>query len=231
MKTPTIILLTSDPILESVARVATALAGYGLVVGHDPQDGARLFARSFDSLYGVVVDLDSCHHGSAWLTAMTSASRKIPGSAISRLSPQLLQPLARRYGAEHWLSKPVTAEQFCAAIQILVHEYEAAANPLETGCIARKTNTLIEMPVMGSLASLAPSAEPSVLHEGTIKRRDFSAYCDGNDRCILKENGFAAAHCVGEVSDAIDFIVNLDLARRSALSVYNPDGVMFRILV
>jgi hypothetical protein len=200
-------------------------------VGHDPQDGARLFARSFESICGVVVDLDSCHHGSAWLTAMTSVSRKIPGLAISRLSPQFLQPLARRHGAEHWLSKPVTAEQFCAAIQILAHEYGAAANPLEAGSIAHKTSPLPRMPVMGSLASLAPFADPAVLHEDTIKRRVFSAYCDGNDRCILKENGFATAHCVGEISDAIDFIVNLDLARRSPLSVYNPKGVMFRILV
>lgn len=70
-----------------------------------------------------------------------------------------------------------------------------------------------------------------VLRKSAVERREFSAYCDGNDRCILKENGLVTSHRVGQVSDAIDFILNLDLTGRSPLSVYTPKDALFRILV
>lgn len=231
MKMPTFILLTSDPALEAVAHMAAAWIRYGLEVGRTPEDGARLFSRTFDSLCGVVVDLDNCKHGSAWLTAMTSTSQKIPGLAISRLNRLFLQPLARRHGADHWLSKPVTAEQFCTALQILCHENETRENPAEPETVAVEVAPARKMAVVASLTSLAPLARQVVLHKSAIERREFSVYCDDHDRCVLKENGIVNIHRVGEVSDAIDFILNLDLLHRSSLSVYNPTGLMFRILV
>jgi len=112
-----LLLLTSDAEFERTACASADLAGYDLVIGRNPSDGARLFARYFDHLDAVVVDLDICKHGSAWLGALTSLSRKIPALAVSRLDPRLLKPLALRNGADHWASKPITADELTAALQ------------------------------------------------------------------------------------------------------------------
>ena len=119
MKTRALLLLTGDPEFESIAQVSADSAGYDLLIGRNPEDGARLFARNLDGIDAVVVDLDICEHGSAWLGALTSLSRKLPALAVSRLQQRFLQPLAQRHGAEHWLSKPISSDQLTAALEAL----------------------------------------------------------------------------------------------------------------
>lgn len=106
MSSPTLLLLTNDAEFEHCARAGADLSGYSIIVGRNPGDGARLLSQNLAGVTGVVIDMDDCKHGAAWLGALKSLSARTPAMAVSHLDPRFLQPLARRYGAEHWVSKP-----------------------------------------------------------------------------------------------------------------------------
>ena len=118
---PMVLFLTSDPDLEFAARSSAESIGYILILGRNPGDGARLLADNINHITAVVVDLDKCRHGAAWLAALASLSRKIPAIAASRIDPRFLMPLAQRHGVEHWLSKPIHADKLARAIRGIVY--------------------------------------------------------------------------------------------------------------
>ncbi|MDR3401487.1 MAG: hypothetical protein P4L99_03225 [Chthoniobacter sp.] len=217
----TLILLTSDPELEDAARIAAALACYGLVVGHNPEDGVRLFARSLDSLFGVVVDLDSCEHGSAWLTAMTSQSRKMPGLAISRLDPRFVRPLARRHGIDHWLSKPVSSEEMIEAFRALFaegHLEGSGAGP-----------DVAQVPVSDPF-SIASFPWQTGLASGAVKPREFSIHSGTGERCILtEEDAPGGSRRFLDITEAIDYILTLDPPRGSMVTTYDAERMVYRL--
>jgi DNA-binding response OmpR family regulator len=111
-----LLLLTNDLQLEMLVRESVAEMGCDVIVGHSPCDAARLLARHLDLVGGVLVDLDSCDHGSVWLGTLSSLPRKIPAIAISRLDPRFLRVLAQQNGADYWLCKPANALSLEAAI-------------------------------------------------------------------------------------------------------------------
>jgi hypothetical protein len=119
MKRRTLILLTNDAEFEETARGSAEANGYQLIVGSAPEDAARLFTRHIDEIDAVVMDLDRCERGAAWLGAFTLLQRKVPALAVSRLDRRFLAPVARRHGAEHWASKPVSLQTLTALFQDL----------------------------------------------------------------------------------------------------------------
>jgi DNA-binding response OmpR family regulator len=120
MKPTTLLLLTNDPEFEHTARNTAEASGCALVVGRKPEDAVRLFARHLTELRGAIVDLDIATHGAAWLGTLSALSPRIPAVAVSRLDPRFLQPLAQRYGADYWISKPVDSERLSLALQPLL---------------------------------------------------------------------------------------------------------------
>jgi DNA-binding NtrC family response regulator len=119
MKARTLIVLTNDTEFEGTARGSAEAGGYRVIIGREPKDAARLFGQHLDEIDAVVMDLDHCEHGAAWLGAFTNLQRKIPALAVSRLDRRFLAPLAHRHGAEHWASKPINLQTLTALLQAI----------------------------------------------------------------------------------------------------------------
>jgi DNA-binding response OmpR family regulator len=115
-----ILLLTSDATLKAIASNGIEMAGYTVTTGENPGDAARLLGRFLPQIAAVIVDLDSCVHGSVWLDALQSLAARVPAIAVSRLDPQFLGSVARRHGVSWWLSKPVSAEEIAGTVTTAV---------------------------------------------------------------------------------------------------------------
>lgn len=115
--TPKLLLLTNDRDLEEAAQRSSQFGGFHLTVGRKPDEGARLLSAQQDRLDAIIVDLDSCDHGAAWLGALSTLPRKIPAIAVSRLDRRFMEPLANKHGVQHWISKPVTPYRLAATLK------------------------------------------------------------------------------------------------------------------
>jgi len=220
---PNFMLLTSDPELENHARVASAMTGCTLVIGRTPKDGARLFARSLDSLVGVVVDLDSCAHGTAWLSAMMSQPRKVPGLAISRLDPRFVRPLAHRHGVDHWLSKPASPEQIAAAFRAL---FEEGHRPRP----GTPPDHPREMPAGESFSLVEPPGQSRLAFEA-VKPREFTIHSGNGERCSVKEQGVHGSRRFFDIAETMEFILGLNPSPGSMVTAYDAERVVYRIPV
>lgn len=116
---PNILLLTSDHDLELASRCSADLGGFDLVIGRRPNEGTDLLSKHKAALGAVIVDLDISENGVAWLGAISSLPQKVPVIAVSRLDRRFLEPMAKRHGVEHWLSKPITAFRLATELKPL----------------------------------------------------------------------------------------------------------------
>jgi DNA-binding NtrC family response regulator len=114
MKSRVILLLSSDPFVERVAREAVPATRHGLRVIQSSQEAFRQLREGVSDVDLAVIDLDPGMHGNALLEA---ACERLPIIVLTSLEENYMDPIATRRGAVACLSKPFTAERLAKEIE------------------------------------------------------------------------------------------------------------------
>ena len=123
MKPHVILLLSTDPFVERVAREAVLATRHGLRVKQSTAEAFRELAEGCADVDVAVIDLDPGMHGAALLEA---AGDLLPVVVLTSLEENYMEPLAKRHGALACLSKPLSAVRLQEAIETVL-----IATPLE----------------------------------------------------------------------------------------------------
>jgi DNA-binding NtrC family response regulator len=124
MKPQVILLLSSDPLVERIAREAVPATRHGLRVVQSSPEAFQHLCEGYADVDLALVDLDPGMHGAALLEA---ASERLPVIVLTSLEKNYMQPIATQRGAIACLAKPFTAEQLARAIeQALKHATTSA---------------------------------------------------------------------------------------------------------
>lgn len=103
-----ILLLSTDPFVERVAREAVPATRHGLRVMQSSQEAFRQLHEGIPEVDLAIIDLDPGMHGSALLEA---AGDRLPIIVVTSLEENYMHPVAARHGAIACLAKPFTAER------------------------------------------------------------------------------------------------------------------------
>jgi DNA-binding NtrC family response regulator len=114
-----ILLLSTDPFVERLAREAVPATRHGLRVVQTSQEAFRQFKEGCEDVDLAIIDLDPGMHANALLEA---AGDRLPVIVLTGLEENYMQPVAARHGALACLAKPFTAERLAEIIaQALKH--------------------------------------------------------------------------------------------------------------
>jgi DNA-binding response OmpR family regulator len=119
MKPHVILLLTTDPAVESMARDAVLAMRHGLRVRHTTPEAFRELCEGWTDVDVVVLDLDPGVHGTALLAAIGD---RFPVLVLTSLEKDYMLPLAKRHGAVGCLAKPFNSAQLQEAIEAVLIE-------------------------------------------------------------------------------------------------------------
>ena len=115
MKTPLLLLLTNDPVLEdTIAQGLSKIGGLSHLT-HSASDALQTVCGIGRDLDLAVIDLEHAPHGMSLLTAMTMCCERLPIIAVTRDEEKHVEALAYANGASACLCKPVSTAQ-------IVHE-------------------------------------------------------------------------------------------------------------
>ncbi len=114
MKPSVILLLSTDPYVERMAREAATATRHGLRVIQSTPAAFRELEEGCDDVALAIIDLDPGMHGAALLEA---AGDRLPVVVLTSLEGEYMTPVARRHGARECLTKPFSAEQLQAALE------------------------------------------------------------------------------------------------------------------
>lgn len=109
-----ILLLTTDPVAERLARQAATATRRGLRVIHNAPDAFHALDEGCADVDAVVIDLDPGVHGTALLEAIGD---RLPVIVLTSLEANYMHPVASRHGARECITKPFNAVQLQAAIE------------------------------------------------------------------------------------------------------------------
>ena len=113
MKPHVILLLSTDPFVERIAREAVPATRHGLRVIQSSQEAFQQLREGISDVDLAIIDLDPGMHGSALLEA---ASERLPIIVLTSLEENYMDPIATRRGAVACLSKPFTTERLLSEI-------------------------------------------------------------------------------------------------------------------
>ena len=117
MKPATIILLTSDPVLESTATEAVMRSRHGLRIARNPKQALHLLEEGLEDVELIIIDLDHDMRGLVLLNAAELCCELIPIITVTSLEPSYAAPVASAHGAVACLGKPVDRETLTSAIR------------------------------------------------------------------------------------------------------------------
>lgn len=113
MNPQVVLLLSTDPFVERVARAAVPATRHGLRVIQSTQEAFRQLHEGCADVDLAIIDLDPGMHGAALLEA---AGDRLPVIVITSLEENYMHPVAVRHGAVACLAKPFAAERLEEAI-------------------------------------------------------------------------------------------------------------------
>jgi DNA-binding NtrC family response regulator len=113
MKPSVILLLSTDPYVERMAREAATTTRHGLRVLQSTPAAFREL-EACDDVALAVIDLDPGMHGAALLEAVGD---RLPVVVLTSLEGEYMAPIAQRHGARECLSKPFSAAQLQGALE------------------------------------------------------------------------------------------------------------------
>lgn len=119
MKPHIILLLTTDPEVERMAREAVLAMRHGLRVRHTTPEAFHELGEGCLDVDVVVLDLDPGVDGAALLAAVGD---RFPVVVLTSLEKNYMQPLAERHGAVGCLEKPFDAAKLQDAIEAVLIE-------------------------------------------------------------------------------------------------------------
>ena len=114
MKPAIVLLLTTDPVAERLARQAVTATRHGLRVIHAAPEAFHALDGECEDVDAVVIDLDPGVHGAALLEAIGD---RLPVIVLTSLEAEYMRPVAGRHGARECITKPFNAVQLQAAIE------------------------------------------------------------------------------------------------------------------
>jgi DNA-binding NtrC family response regulator len=127
MKTPVVLLLTNDPILEEcVAQILLESGGLSHLT-HCPSDALDLVCTTGQDVDLAVIDCEHGPHGMTLVGAIHSRREGFPVIVITRDGEKYIEALAYANGAIGCLSKPVSATQLTEAIRQCRRPYDQPA--------------------------------------------------------------------------------------------------------
>ena len=117
MKTPLLLLLTNDPILEdAVAQALSEAGGLSHLTGC-ASDALRTVCGVGPDLDLAVIDFEHTGHGLSLVSAISMRHEDLPIIVVRRDDEKYVEALAYASGATACLAKPVTAAEILAAIK------------------------------------------------------------------------------------------------------------------
>jgi DNA-binding NtrC family response regulator len=117
VKTPVILLVTSDPRLEdSVAQALSEIGGLSHLTG-SPSKALDLVCTISQDLDLAVIDCEEAPHRLTLLAPIKGCRGDLPVIAVTRDEDKKIEALAYVNGASTCLSKPVSAAQVARAIK------------------------------------------------------------------------------------------------------------------
>jgi DNA-binding response OmpR family regulator len=119
MKTPLLLLLTSDPTLEDAVAQALSEAGGFSHLSGCASDALRAVCGVGLDLNLAVIDFEHCAHGMSLVNAISMCREGLPIIFVTRDDEKYVEALAYASGATACLAKPVTATEISAAIKQL----------------------------------------------------------------------------------------------------------------
>jgi DNA-binding NtrC family response regulator len=117
MKTPTILLLTSDPSLENSAAEALLKTGDLSHLTGSARDALQLVCTIGQDLDLAVIDCEHGPHGITLISAINSRREGFPVIVVTRDGEKYIEALAYANGAITCLCKPVSAAQLADAMK------------------------------------------------------------------------------------------------------------------
>jgi DNA-binding NtrC family response regulator len=117
MKTPTILLLTSDPSLENSAAEALLKTGGLSHLTGSARDALQLVCTIDQDLDLAVIDCEHGPHGMTLVSAINSRREGFPVIVVTRDGEKYIEALAYANGATTCLRKPVSAAQLADAMK------------------------------------------------------------------------------------------------------------------
>jgi DNA-binding response OmpR family regulator len=114
MKPAIILLLTTDPEAERLARHAVTATRHGLRVFHTAAEAFQALDGDCDDIDAVLIDLDPGVHGTALLEAIGD---RLPVIVLTSLEADYMRPVASRHGARECITKPFNAVQLQVGIE------------------------------------------------------------------------------------------------------------------
>jgi DNA-binding NtrC family response regulator len=117
MKTPTILLLTSDPSLENSAAEALLKNGDLSHLTGSARDALQLVCTIGQDLDLAVIDCEHGPHGMTLVSAINSRREGFPVIVVTRDGEKYIEALAYANGATTCLRKPVSAAQLADAMK------------------------------------------------------------------------------------------------------------------
>jgi len=114
MKPAVVLLLSTDPYAERMARGAVTATRHGLRVIQSTPAAFRELQAGCDDVDVAIIDLDPGMHGAALLEAVGD---RLPVIVLTSLEGDYMSPVASRHGARECLTKPFPEGQLQAALE------------------------------------------------------------------------------------------------------------------
>lgn len=127
MNTPLILLLTLDPLVETVMDEALLETDGIICVARTSDDAMQIVCNNGSELEMAVIDFDHGSNGMTLISAInTCANRQVPLMALTRPGEEHARFVARANGAAECLAKPISAAQMAKALINCRPRYELA---------------------------------------------------------------------------------------------------------